>query len=92
MMPCPKCRSKSFVLETRSSNDMVRRRRECPACDHRWTTLEAFDTDTQVAKLDTTVSRQMKALQKRTRHLEAELVDLTNAVRRNVTKGNRVRQ
>lgn len=41
-MNCPKCESKTEVLETRKTvyYDAVKRRRECPSCGHRFTTKE----------------------------------------------------
>jgi transcriptional repressor NrdR len=39
---CPSCHSSTRVLESRRAPDgaAVRRRRECPACGHRFTTFE----------------------------------------------------
>ena len=42
-MWCPKCKHKDTkVLDSRITEDgkATRRRRECPACGHRWTTFE----------------------------------------------------
>ena len=41
-MICPRCHSASRVLETRRADEgaALRRRRECPACGHRFTTNE----------------------------------------------------
>jgi transcriptional repressor NrdR len=40
-MRCPACKSEDLrVLETRDLDDAIRRRRECGACGHRFTTLE----------------------------------------------------
>ena len=40
-MRCPACKSEDLrVLETRDLEDAIRRRRECAACGHRFTTLE----------------------------------------------------
>src|SRR6266542_334162 len=40
-MKCPACKSEDLrVLETRDLDDAIRRRRECGACGHRFTTLE----------------------------------------------------
>ncbi len=39
--PCPSCRaSTSGVTNTRAWHGIVRRRRKCRACEHRWSTLE----------------------------------------------------
>jgi transcriptional regulator NrdR family protein len=39
--PCPACRaSTSGVTNTRAWHGIVRRRRKCRACEHRWSTLE----------------------------------------------------
>jgi transcriptional repressor NrdR len=41
-MLCPSCRSATRVLESRRADEgvAIRRRRECPACRHRFTTYE----------------------------------------------------
>ena len=40
-MRCPACKSEDLrVLETRDLDEAIRRRRECGACGHRFTTLE----------------------------------------------------
>ena len=40
-MKCPQCSyHKNAVLESRESHGNKRRRRECHACEHRWTTVE----------------------------------------------------
>src|SRR5205085_209814 len=42
LMNCPVCDRGTRVLESRAAEDgaAVRRRRHCPACDHRFTTYE----------------------------------------------------
>jgi transcriptional repressor NrdR len=46
-MLCPACEHpKSDVLETRSSGDGIRRRRQCQACGERFTTHERIDRKT----------------------------------------------
>lgn len=49
--PCPRCRSRSRVLEVRhyEDTDTTRRRRECLSCRYRWTTREIDDQTPQVA-------------------------------------------
>jgi transcriptional repressor NrdR len=43
-MRCPQCEHpKSDVIETRASGDGNRRRRQCQACKHRFTTHERID-------------------------------------------------
>lgn len=41
-LPCPKCDANTRVLETRSLDGAIRRRREChnEQCNHRFSTLE----------------------------------------------------
>jgi len=40
-MKCPHCSwGGSTVLEARQTQQYKRRRRECPSCEHRWTTVE----------------------------------------------------
>jgi transcriptional repressor NrdR len=43
-MRCPRCNSEDLrVLETRDRDQVIRRRRECAACGHRFTTTERID-------------------------------------------------
>ncbi|MDR0300241.1 MAG: transcriptional regulator NrdR [Streptococcaceae bacterium] len=55
-MKCPKCQSENFkVLDTRASDDSVRRRRECLSCGFRFTTYERIEQPTLlVVKKDNT--------------------------------------
>ena len=48
---CPKCDNmKTYIIETRQENMYeVRRRRECPSCGHRFTTMERM---TQTGQLN----------------------------------------
>lgn len=39
-MRCPACNEDSGVLDSRVRGYVVRRRRRCPACGHRWSTVE----------------------------------------------------
>lgn len=40
-MNCPQCNGpKNLVLESRKRPQYTRRRRECSACGHRWSTAE----------------------------------------------------
>ena len=44
-MKCPYCSyQNSKVLDSRSGNNSIRRRRECLACSRRWTTYETIET------------------------------------------------
>lgn len=104
-MNCPLCRHENTrVLETRLSQDgtSVRRRRECEACDYRFSTFEGIELlDLRVVKRDG--SREMydrdklerglrRALQKRS-HTEDEFHGLINAIERSLMelKSNEVR-
>lgn len=44
-MRCPQCGSESRVIESRPTEDSIRRRRECtnPACGYRYTTYEHLE-------------------------------------------------
>lgn len=55
-MKCPRCQSENFkVLDTRASDDAVRRRRECMSCGFRFTTYERIEQPTLlVVKKDNT--------------------------------------
>jgi transcriptional repressor NrdR len=39
-MKCPMCDAESRVLDSRTWGPVVRRRRACPRCEGRWTTVE----------------------------------------------------
>ena len=39
-MICPACQAASHVLDSRPVKNKLRRRRECLACQYRWTTYE----------------------------------------------------
>ena len=53
-MKCPKCRSKRIaVINTRgSSNNTLRRRRECANCENRFTTYERIVQSKKEVKKD----------------------------------------
>jgi transcriptional repressor NrdR len=55
-MKCPKCKADDdHVIDSRSckDGDMIRRRRECNKCTHRFTTYETIEReDLQVVKTD----------------------------------------
>ncbi|MDR0818086.1 MAG: transcriptional regulator NrdR [Oscillospiraceae bacterium] len=54
-MLCPFCKcSETKVLETRTSETSIRRRRECLECGNRFTTFETFELPTVVVKRDGT--------------------------------------
>jgi transcriptional regulator NrdR family protein len=45
-MNCPKCNGLTIVVDTRSDNDHVYRRRLCRSCEYRFTTTESVsDSD-----------------------------------------------
>lgn len=49
-MKCPLCNCATHTIETRAAQRYVRRRHKCPACEHRFTTREFYEEDTQLAK------------------------------------------
>lgn len=83
MLPCPECRTRSNVLDSRLVRGAVKRRRECPKCGRRWTTHETADASMQIASLDKTVARGLHSVERRQKHLEAEVVDLIDHLRSN---------
>ena len=52
MVKCPFCESETKVIETRESEDSVRRRRECERCERRFTTYERPEVTVMVVKKD----------------------------------------
>lgn len=45
-MRCPKCGScNMYIVDSRSDDTTVRRRRECSDCGHRYSTLEITETE-----------------------------------------------
>lgn len=81
MLPCPKCRTRSNVVDSRLVRGAVKRRRECPSCGCRWTTHETADASMQIAALDRTVARGLRIVERRQQHLEAEVVDLLDQLK-----------
>lgn len=55
-MKCPACSSETQVLESREAGDstVIRRRRECKGCKHRFTTYERPELRVRVVKKDGT--------------------------------------
>lgn len=52
MVKCPFCNSETKVIDTRESEDSVRRRRECEKCERRFTTYERPEVNVMVVKKD----------------------------------------
>jgi transcriptional repressor NrdR len=97
-MHCPVCRHDSTsVVDTRSGTDgdVIRRRRACDACGHRFSTLEEIHLlDLVVVKRDgkresydrdKLIRGLRKALEKR-QHTDAEFRGLVHAVERDIQK------
>ncbi len=97
-MHCPVCTHDSTsVVDTRSGTDgdVIRRRRECDACGHRFSTLEEIHLlDLVVVKRDgkresydrdKLIRGLRKALEKR-QHTDAEFRGLVHAIERDVQK------
>lgn len=42
---CPSCGTRARCIDSRPTGAHVRRRYHCPACNRRWTTLEAYTED-----------------------------------------------
>jgi hypothetical protein len=58
---CRKCGSPSSVKDSRPSGQDIRRRRQCHACGHRWTTFEVDESE--ISSLDL-AKRQIAAFLK----------------------------
>ncbi len=52
MVRCPFCQAETKVIDTRESEDSLRRRRECEKCERRFTTYERPEVTTMVVKKD----------------------------------------
>ncbi len=52
MVRCPFCQAETRVIDTRESEDSVRRRRECEKCEQRFTTYERPEITVMVVKKD----------------------------------------
>ena len=69
-MKCPRCGDESKVIDSRSGGskfgfDSVRRRRECLACELRFTTYEVHDSGLEdIDKLLSNISRVTEASEK----------------------------
>jgi len=42
---CPKCKSKTIIINTRETSNYVRRRHECKKCKFRFTTYEVIKNE-----------------------------------------------
>lgn len=97
-MHCPSCSHESTsVIDTRLSSDgvAIRRRRECDACSHRFSTLEEIhlldlvvvkrDGQREAYNRDKLVRGLRKALEKR-QHTDAEFRALVHSVERDIQK------
>ena len=61
-MTCPRCGKDAEVLDTRTINGSVRRRRGCPSCGYRFTTYEV--SDVVKARYDRAEKREKKLQEK----------------------------
>ena len=52
MVKCPFCNAETKVIDTRESEDSVRRRRECEKCERRFTTYERPEVTVMIVKKD----------------------------------------
>ena len=61
-MLCPECHNKkSKVIESRKTDETIRRRRECITCGHRFTTHEVVFVDTEIKKPMVKIRRKSKS-------------------------------
>ncbi len=74
-MLCPKCKSKTKVIDSRlQSNQIVRRRRECPRCNYRLTTWKSpMNMDTRES-LSSSLKERIDKIKKQAQ----EIVDRLN--------------
>lgn len=62
-MKCPACGEKTRVVDTRSPDDKVRRRRECVKCQHRFSTVEmSSDPRLELLAAKKSQSRRISAI------------------------------
>ena len=65
-MNCPNCGcTESSVVDSRSSDERVRRRRKCAACSFRFTTAEVYLYTLDAADTLLQIAQQIKATAKR---------------------------
>lgn len=63
MRKCPKCGSRSEVIDSRETENSIRRRRGCIKCSSRWTTFEMSAGDARALdKLRDATSTARRAL------------------------------
>ena len=43
-MNCPLCKGETDVIDSRPTKNMIRRRRKCQSCGHRFSTVETMGT------------------------------------------------
>ncbi|WP_425299915.1 hypothetical protein [Roseibium sediminis] len=80
-MDCPRCSAATSVKDSRPSANLIRRRRVCGSCGHRFTTYEGAEAD----RLSTRTARQTRekigALSKTLSAIQDELRILQNSVK-----------
>lgn len=83
-MNCPKCNSKSSVYDSRTTATHTRRRRVCPKCAHRFTTVE-IETDARDKSIERVLVRLSKNLEAergktlhRLQHVEGEVGNMAD--------------
>ena len=48
---CPQCGNRTYVMETRTMQTTIRRRRECPDCKTRCTTHEITEDEWRILRM-----------------------------------------
>lgn len=76
-MMCPKCNSKSRVINSRPSNYGIYRRRQCLECGHRFSTQEVLSLNVEEA------SRKMGRLKTYFKKFQSSLNELANLLEAN---------
>jgi len=74
MLLCPECKSSSIVVDTRPLHSLptpsTRRRRECIACHHRWTTYETQSNPEDYKKMKKSLAWLKLVLQRLTKDVD----------------------
>jgi transcriptional regulator NrdR family protein len=78
-MNCPVCQTKTKVIDSRLSGDnSLRRRRECPTCNHRFTTYENIFKEQLEAGM--TPEQSAMAMAKTVACFRSDMNDLLNGL------------
>lgn len=80
--PCPSCHGQPVtVVDSRYIDGMRRRRRRCPQCNHRWTTVEVSIAELKAMREALVLMRQFRgSIDRAIAHADGSMIDDESAL------------